>query len=269
MLGLTNSDAAAEHGMPWVRTGPPAAPLPTNGRIRIISSNGVSWLASQVYSGQATASLVHEHQTIPLRVVDAFDDMEGYPRDAFAPDAGYGESLLVLDHGRSLQPNTDYDLVIDYLADGRPQRFNVGAWLTAGRPDTTPPRWKQAPFVEWRAEEYAEEPDRDVPTIVVTLEGPGAVDLVVRVRPLRGGPERTLISPFDEDAGGSTRYEVTGRRGELCQRVHAFDREDEVGKLQRVTLTAVDVAGNSMQAPGGPLVLRWESESGVALCLRW
>jgi len=227
----------------------------------------VSWLASQVFLGQATASLVHERQTIPLRVVDAFDDMEGYPRDAFAPDAGYGESLLVLSHGRSLRPNTDYDVVIDYLADGRSQRFNVGTWLTAGGPDTTPPRWKEAPFVEWRPDDDADEPDRDAPTIVVTLDAQAAVDLVVRVRPLRGGRERTLISPFDDDAGGSTRYEVKGRKGELCQRVHAFDWE-QVGNLQRVTLTAVDTAGNSTQAPGAPLVLRWESEHGVALCLR-
>jgi hypothetical protein len=275
LVALTPHDAEAEHGMPGMSTIPSKGSIPTNGRIRLMSTNGVSWVVSNIKrkTGEAKVALVGGGQRIPMRVTDAYDDMEGGPRAAFAEDAGYGDSVLVLAPTRLLRPRTNYELVASYRtnAPGAPwEPLSLGSWQTTDTADTSPPRWKEPPFVEWRRAEYADQPDDDMPVAVVSLHPPAtSVDVLVEIERLSGGPKRRMIAAFDTDRAASWRNGVeSDRQDERCQTVHLFDTVDLIGTLQRVTLTAVDIAGNATKAPGHPLVMRWAGEGGVTLCLR-
>ena len=110
----------AEHGMPYLRMAPTGQTLPVNGRILLQSGNGVAWFSSALYrrDPKARAFLRQGTEQVPLRVVDSFDDLEGSPRAAFASEAGYGESLLVLAPLRRLRPRTTYELVLSRVPQG-------------------------------------------------------------------------------------------------------------------------------------------------------
>ena len=272
----------AEHGSPYVRVSPCSNRIPPNGRIQLISSNGVAWYVGWLYRKSPDFKIYLIPKTrkarspkpsrswVSLRVADAFDDLEGQPRGAFVPGAGYGESVLVLTPRRRLRRATTYDLALRYKST-RPKPgwtvLDIEQFKTTSRPDRKRPRWRQAPFLEYRKKKYER---GDWPTIVAEVTGEtGPINLVLTLKPVRSGKAKRMVVVYDPRLNHSYRRpHIDAPSTEICQSVHVFGTEKDVGKWFLARLEAVDIAGNRSRAPGRPLIVQWEQSLNLALCLR-
>jgi hypothetical protein len=259
---LGPAPAAAEHGDPLLLPAPASGTtIPRNARIRLECRNGIAWLAEGLGLRRAgwVAALVADDHEVRLRVESFFDDQEG----------GYGAGLLVLAPTRLLAPQATYRLEIRYPQQGGGTgRWSEWTWTTSRAVDRAPPRWRASP----RRREPAE---------VVAGLAPEAplVEVVAELTPVGRGARKTLRLLFDGsracNRGPTVDYNVAitnascpaSRGAEQCQSAHRFKSEGDVGRRFRVTLTAVDLAGNRRQAPGAPPIVTWPEEMSLAVCL--
>jgi hypothetical protein len=263
LVGLGPSPVRAEHGDPLLIPAPaPGATIPRNARIRLESRNGIGWQAEGLGLRRPgfSAALVAADHEVGLRVESFFDDQEG----------GYGAGLLVLAPVRLLTPATSYRLEIRYPVEGGGTgRWAEWSWTTSRVVDRAPPRWRAAPRGRGPGE------------IVAGLapEAP-VVELVADLQPVGRGTRKRLRMVLDGsracNRGPTVDYNVVivnascpaSRGAEQCQTAHWYQSERDVGRRFRVTLTAVDLAGNRRRAPGVPPIVRWPEDQSLTICLR-
>jgi hypothetical protein len=270
VLGVWVADGQAEHGMPsysfMVVDGSVA---PTNMRVVLHSRNGVAWSLADLAAMRPT--LVAGADRVPLAIVDRFDDMEGHAKP-FEANAGYGESLVVFEPERPLEPNTHYTLEVVEPAPTSTSSGHTKAlsnWTTAAHADTEPPRWSRTPRISARMHDWTEErlpgidihvPDERQPFYLLleaTPIGPGSPKrMILRIPPREQSPNAGEPGTAPEEAGA-------------CHYVYVFDHADGVftdarhadaGRRFSFELTALDLAGNPRAAPGPQLVFSWPNE---------
>lgn len=268
------SVTVAEHGSPWITAENDKGRMAQNDGIMLRSSNGVSWPLGHLVQRTkgARAYLRSEDENpIPVRVREAFDDMEGaqpsasggYPRPRFEPDMGYGESMVLLAPKRPLTPGVTYALVLRYpetIQHDTYDEWTVASWTVTGEKDTTPPRWTDAPYVVFeRAGDNYSTPLFDLPTLVAPVVSKSEpVYLRVRLTPVGGGKRLRLLIPLlphqIETAPGCTYGHMT-----------LWNAGPHDGTYYRVEMEALDLAGNAAPAPGAPLLIEWRTEEGISI----
>ncbi len=265
--------AVAEHGSPWVTAINDKGEMAPNDGIMLRSSNGIAWsIGHLVQKSRGSRALLRSEngKPIPVRVREAFDDMEGTQPDVsggcirprFEPDEGYGESLVILAPKKQLTPGVTYELVIRYPETIQLDSFEewtVASWTVSGGRDTIPPRWTEAPYVVFERTADYNAPLSDLPTLVTpVISESQPVYLRLCLTPVGGGKRLKLIIPLlpdpSEDRPGCTLGYMT---------LWNAGKHDET--YYRVEMEAVDLAGNAAPAPGAPLLVQWHTDDGISV----
>ncbi len=159
---------------------------------------------------------------------------------------------VVLRPARPLTPETTYRLVITGVPKRVPRAEQEMTWTTGKVPDTQPPRWVEAPRVlETVWEGYC--PSLQGVTVALqTTEPDSQIAFVVDVAPAKGGKgERFIFTQAEPRRRGSAVPEaaesITTRLfvGNACTTPFRALRR---GRWYKVTVTAMDVAGNTTTA---------------------
>lgn len=268
--------AAAEHGSPNVTAVNDGGPMAPNDGIMLRGSNGISWsLGHLVQKSKGVRAYLKSdsERPIPVRIREAFDDMEGaqsdvsggYQRPWFEPDEGYGESVVILSPTKPLTPGVTYSLAIRYPETVEQNSFGewtVGSWTVTGVRDNAPPKWAEAPYVVFeRAGDNDDTPLCDLPILTVPLVR-GAVSEFIYLRlnltPVGGGTKLQFLVPLSPD-----REDETPEC--LYRHMNLWNASAHDGTYYRVAIEAVDFAGNAAPAPGAPLLIEWNTENGISV----
>ncbi len=208
----------------WHVFPPPGTTLPTNGRVTL-QATGRAREALETIS-KRHPRLVAGAIEVPLKVVERHvGDFE--------------VSQAVLQAKGALTEGTRYTLRFDDTdTDFRFINEKSASW-TVTPADFTPPTWRSGPS-PWpgRHVEYGCGPSHEA-RVGLVLADDNATQVRARVTGSDGGTREFLLEPKGKEL-------VVGHG--MCS--GAFRLDDGAWSLE---LTAVDVAGNSTAAPGGPL----------------
>jgi hypothetical protein len=232
----------------------------TNALIPLLGINGVPVGLAELK--KLEPRLVKGVETVPLRAVDSFDDLEGHATPFPSDGGGYGNNLILMAPRWRLTPNAGYAFTLGQGADATTY-FNVA---TGGEPDTKPPQWRSAPLLDLTPVE-ADEPV--MPSHIITaLDEPAELPfyVVVRLEPLepRARPKRLIAALHLPSSGDSDCSFVTV--WDHARNVHAEDTDSDLGRRYLARLTAIDAAGNRRNAPGTGVPIVWSG--GIAVCNR-
>jgi len=260
LVGLA-SIAHGEHGSPGV-VDPfdDGDEVPTNALVPLLGTNGVPFGLADLE--ELEPRLVNGSRSIPLRIVESFDDLEGHAQPFPDDGGGYGENLILLAPRFRLAPSTRYAFT---LGTGSAQTvyFDVS---TGNAPDAKGPEWRSAPFLDLAAPK-ADEPLLPADIITALDESPELplyfiVDLAPRephARPKRMMVTLHLPSTADRNCGSASVWDH-------AQGVYADDTDSDLGRRYVATLTAIDAAGNRRRAPGSGVPIVWSGS--LAVCNR-
>jgi len=235
---------------------------PTNVLIPLPGVNGVPFGLTQL--AKLEPRLVDGSSSIPLRVVDTFDDLEGHATPFPSDGGGYGENLILLAPRWRLKPNTRYFFTVGTGSDAT-NYFGVS---TGGGPDTTRPRWQRAPFLD------PTPPKADQPLmpsyIITALDEPPELPLyvIVELQPLEphAKPKR-MIAALNLASNADTDSDCAFVKvWDHTYGVRTEDTDSDLGRRYLAKLTAMDAAGNQRRAPGSGVPIVWSG--GVAICNR-
>ena len=258
LVGMT-SPARGEDGLPGVvKPFDDGDVVPTNALIPLAGENGVPFGLAELAALQPR--LVRPSGTIPLYVVDSFDDLEGHAKPFPSDGGGYGENLILLAPQSKLAPSSRYALTIG-TGKGQAAYFDVS---TGAGADTKAPEWQRAPFLELMS------PEADGPTlpshIVTALAEPAELPLyfIVDLEPREpvARPKRMIVALHLPSAGDRDCGFV--RVWDHQHGVYAEDTDSDLGRRYVAKLTAVDAAGNRRRAPGSGVPIVWSG--GIAVC---
>lgn len=211
----------------WHVFPPPGSTLPSNGRITVEAMG----LAQDIVATMASRHprLVAGEVQIPLKVVELHK-------------GGFRLTQVVLQAKGALAEGTRYTLHFDQPDDHLRLRLNRDAspsW-TVTPADFAAPVWRKGPS-QWagRYKEYGCGPAIEA-RVGLLLADDSATQVRARITGTDGGTHEYLLETKDE--------ELTVGHG-MCS--GAFQLDDGAWSLE---LIAVDAAGNSKVAPGGPLL---------------
>jgi len=194
--------------------------LPINGRITLKVSGVMPPLETAPW---AALELRAGSERVPLKVVDKFGD------------------TTVLVSTVALRPTTEYEL---RFADAK---LSIPwwriAWTTAAAADNVAPRWRSAPRVRLLTRPRIERGPPESACLTTSIDGDEPVQILAEVKPLG------QAIPVGEGAPFKLLFRLGHR--EECGPVLTL----RTGQRYRVTLTAIDAAGNRAPAPGKPLVI--------------
>lgn len=232
--------------------------VPTNALIPLPGANGVPVGLTQLK--KLAPRLVGASSSIPLQIVDSFDDLEGHSTPFPEDGGGYGSNLILLAPHWRLARNTRYAFTVGKGADATAY-FHV---TTGTEPDTTAPKWRRAPFLDLD-DLHAENPL--MPSHIITaIDEPPELPLYLIVnlvpqdpqaRPKRMIAALHLASTDDDNCGFVNVWDH-------AHGVYAEDTDRDLGKRYMAKLTAVDAAGNRRSAPPPGVPVVWSG--GVAVC---
>lgn len=259
LLATLAGGAQGEHGSPMVvRPFDATDVVPTNVLVPLKGVNGVPHALTELESLEPR--LVAGSASVGLRVVDAFDDMEGHATPFPDDGGGYGENLILLAPRTLLSPHTRYAFTLG-TGSAAISYFDL---TTGPKPDTTPPVWREAPFVDLTPTP-ADEPVMPA-TIRTAVAEPSDLPLyfLVELQPRepQARPKRMIAAlhlPSTSDphcAFVSVWDHVHG--------VYAEDTDSDFGRRYIAQLTAIDAAGSRRRAPGPGVPLAWSG--GVSIC---
>lgn len=232
--------------------------VPTNVLVPLRGVNGVPFGLSELEA--LAPRLVTDSTSVPLRIIDTFDDMEGHSKPFPNDGGGYGENLVLLAPRFSLAPNTRYSLM---LGTGAAATIYFGL-STGSKPDAKAPEWRRPPYLELDTAK-ADEPS--MPSRIVTAVADPSdlpfyfiVDLEPRephARPKRMIAVLNLPSAADPHCGFASVWDH-------AHGVYEDDTDSDFGRRYAALLTAVDAAGNQRRAPGPGIPIVWSGS--VAVC---
>lgn len=259
LLATLAGAAQGEHGLPQVvHPFDETDIVPTNVLVPLKGINGVPHALAELDSLEPR--LVAGSTSVALRLVDTFDDMEGHTTPFPDDGGGYGENLILLAPRTLLAPNTRYAFTLG-TGHAAVAYFDL---TTGPKPDTTPPVWREAPFLDLTPTP-ADEPVMPA-TIRTAVDEPSDLPLyfIVELQPRepQSRPKR-MLATLHLPSNGDPRCDYVNV-WDHAHGVHEEDTDSDLGRRYLAKLTAVDAAGSRRRAPGPGIPIVWSG--GLAIC---
>jgi len=232
--------------------------VPTNVLVPLRGVNGVPFGLAELEALEPR--LVSSSSSIPLRVVDSFDDLEGHAVPFPSDGGGYGENLILLAPRFRLAAGTRYAFTIGTgSAAASYFRFSTGS-----TPDLKGPEWQKSPYLDLATPEADEPllPSRIVTAVAESSELPLYFIVELEPREAQARPKR-MIAMLNLPSASAAHCGFADV-WDHAHGVYSEDTDSDLGRRYVATLTAVDAAGNRRRAPGSGIPIVWSG--GVAVC---
>jgi hypothetical protein len=258
--------ARAEHGSPgYASVLDEGATIPRTSLIPLRGANGVTFGFKSL--ALVAPRLVSPAGTVPLRLVDSYDDLEGHAQAFDSDDRGYGENLLLFAPQAPLRPGETYALEMTVCAAMGGCKAGDKPWspfsVTVGPDvDVSRPIWKRPPFLALRTA------DEVVPhTIFTAFEADAHLPyfVIVELSPRggRGRPKRMIATLGRPKLAAGERDCDTVAVYDHEPGVFSVDVDRDLGRPYLARLIAMDSSGNRAIAPGDGVPVIWNGKLSI------